>query len=136
MPYKGDIKEMNYIFRGKQSCGLIIYENPIAFSKALATFKGTFEVVLRKIRTPKTNQQTKYIWVLYQIVGDELGYTKEEVHEAFKNKFLIEDPNAKLPRTRSLRDLSLQEANIYIEQIISFCALFLGITLPNVGEVE
>ena len=126
---------MNKVLRASVKNERLIYENPLAYQEILRKLKGLVEVVFRKPRSPRTIQQNKYLWILYQIIADHIGYTKDEVHEALGNKFLL-DNSEKLPKRRSTTDLSIQELSFYIEQIKKWTSEFLGFTLPEPNEIE
>ena len=126
---------MDPILRASVKNGELLYENPMAYHRFLVSTSGLIEVVFRKPRSPRTGQQNKYLWVLYQIIANHLGYSKNEVHEALGNMFLV-DRSEKLPKRRSTTDLSIQELNFYVEEIKKWTAEFLGFELPNKNEVD
>lgn len=128
---------MNYIFRAKKDKQEIIYENPMAFTKALATFKGTFEVVLRKTRSPRTCQQNKAYWgIIVKMLAEELGYEKDDIHYALREKFLSIKEEGELHIPRSTTDLSISEFNTFMADVRQWAAEFLNISIPEPNEVE
>ena len=81
---------MNLIFRASVKKGELLYENPMAYHKLLVSTSGLIEVVFRKVSNPRTNQQNKLYWKWMTILGEEIGYTKEEMHFIFKKQFLAD----------------------------------------------
>lgn len=106
----------------------------------------TWEVIIRPLKSKRTQQQNKYYWVVMKLIGEYLGYTKDEVHELFKEMFLefeestiviekkvgvkgqniIEKEIKVYPSTTKL---NTQEFNQYIEEISRFMA-DLGFVVP------
>jgi F0F1-type ATP synthase alpha subunit len=103
----------------------------------LALHKGeNFSHVLKKDRT---NQQNKFMWVLFTIIGDEIGMDKDRVHDIFCFKYLLEEEvNEKtgevFKRIKGTSELSKSEMMKFIDQIIIYCADELHIILPMPGE--
>ena len=56
--------------------------------------------------------------------GEELGYTKEEMHEVLKHKFNIE----------STSKLDMDEFRDYLDRILRWAAVDFQITLPEPDE--
>lgn len=107
------------------------------FDKFLSLHPGeTFDIIVRKKRT---GQQNKYFWVAMQIVGDELGFSKEVAHDIFCKIFLTEEEVSEktgeaFTRIKGTRELSKLEMMKFIDQIIIYCADELHIILPSPGE--
>jgi len=47
------------------------------------------EVVIREPRVDRSLEQNRLLWKWLTIIAAELGHTKEEMHEIYKEKFLI-----------------------------------------------
>ena len=60
------------------------------FSHELSKIKAGTEVAVNiKIRKPKrTEQQNRYYWLYLSLIAQETGHDEDELHEAFKRKFL------------------------------------------------
>jgi hypothetical protein len=74
-----------------------------------------------------------------QIVGDELGFSKEVAHDIFCKIFLTEEEVSEktgesFTRIKGTRELSKLEMMKFIDQIIIYCADELHIVLPEPGE--
>jgi hypothetical protein len=87
----------------------------------------------------RTLSQNSYYWSLMQIIADDIGDHKNEVHRFFKKKFLpteeikvggfIENCEA------TTTDLSTKTMTDYIDNIIQFSLNFWNIHLPIPNEV-
>lgn len=111
--------------------------NKDLLTKFLSSHIGeTLDIIVRK---KKTSKQRGYYWVLMEILGKEIGMSRDEVHEVTKFKFLREEvANEKtgeiFERIRSTKELSKNEMAAYIDQIIIWAADQLHINLPEAGE--
>ena len=70
--------------------GKFIYTNPKRLEKQLKRLDETSVIVEVYKNIPKrSGALNQYYWkVVVSILGDELGYSKEEMHEVLKAKFL------------------------------------------------
>lgn len=94
-----------------------------------------FEVIIQKHKDKRTNQQNRYLWgVVYAIIGEELGYPADEVHELLAKKFIpsheIEIFGARRIVAKSTAQLSTTEFSQYVEQIRAFVAQY-GVLIPD-----
>ena len=83
----------------------------------------------------RTLPQNALMWKWIQIIGDDLGYTSEELHEAFKSKFLgIEKRKTifgkEYETLNSTTELTTKEFSEYMDKIQAF-AMMHDITLPQ-----
>ena len=82
----------------------------------------------------RTNSQNKLWWKYMEIMGLELGYTKNEMHDIAKLKFLererIED-GLKIKYLKSTTALTKKEFRDLIESVIIWAASTFSINLPN-----
>ena len=82
-------------------------------------------VVVRAYKT-RTDQQNRYYWVLMTIMGSHCGYTKDEMHEAMKKKFLDEKDivlgkqKMKIPPTTT--KLKVMQFWSYVDEIREWAA--------------
>jgi len=60
----------------------------IAILSAMA-LEPVMEVVIREHKKDRSAEQNALYWQWLTIIGNELGETKEEVHEHYKDKFLV-----------------------------------------------
>lgn len=113
--------------------------------KAFAYAKGLLETakhgVLVTISTKKQQrslQQNKYMWsVVYDMIGDEWGYDKEEVHQIMSTMFLkikeVELDGETYAVVKSTTKLKTDEMEEYLEKCRRYASvnLHLFIPLPN-----
>ena len=123
----------------KVESGNLTFLDEKALKTHLKQFEGHIvEVCISKKKNKRTLDQNNYYWSLCEIVGNELGYDSEEVHEIFKQRFLkkekeimVENHKIKLEKTISTTKLSTIQFMQYINKIKQFCAIELNIYLPD-----
>lgn len=69
----------------------------------------------------RSANQNNYYWRIVQLLGDELGYTNQEMHLTIKNHFNIE----------STKDLERKEFSDFIERLVRWCAIELNVVIPD-----
>ena len=75
----------------------------------------------------RSEKQNKYYWrYVVLLIGNELGYTKIEMHSILKHKFLAD----------TSKELSVQEFEIYLEQIRVWAISELNIRIPLPNEID
>ena len=82
----------------------------------------------------RTNSQNKLWWTYMQIMGEELGYTKNEMHDLAKLKFLQRERiegGKKIIYLKSTTALTKKEFRDLIESVIIWAASTFSINLPN-----
>lgn len=52
-------------------------------------FEPAHEIDIREFRKNRTNDQNALLWKWYTIIGTELGESKEDIHERYKDVFLV-----------------------------------------------
>lgn len=92
-------------------------------------------------RLPRSTQQNRaYFGIAVKLIGDHLGYDREEMHKALAGKFLgfdevkIGDEVMLVPK--STTHLSTREFNEYYAKIQRWAAEFLNISIPDPNEEE
>ena len=82
----------------------------------------------------RTNSQNKLWWKYMQIMGGELGYSKNEFHDICKLKFLkrerFED-GIKVEYLKSTAQLTKKEFKKLVDDVIIWAAKTFSINLPN-----
>jgi len=82
----------------------------------------------------RTNTQNKLWWKYMQIMGSELGYSKDEFHDICKLKFLkrerFED-GIKVEYLKSTAQLTKKEFKKLVDDVIIWAAQTFSINLPN-----
>jgi hypothetical protein len=93
----------------------------------------TVEITARVAKGVRSNPANAYYWaVCLDIFAEELGYEREELHAALKQRFLgLENPDAKLPRVRSTATLTPDAFWRYVEDVRRFAAEEFGLVIPD-----
>ena len=90
----------------------------------LETLEGEVDITISEVSS-RTHFQNNYYWkIACKMFGEELGYTKEEMHEVLKHKFNIE----------STSKLDMDEFRDYLDRILRWAAVDFSITLPEPEE--
>lgn len=105
----------------------------------LRTIPGRpIELSVKVIRATRTAQANRYYWgVVVPLIAEHLGYQKDELHEALKQKFLRLDaePDAHgLVRVRSTATMNTREFGDYLENVITWAGAEFGLNIPAPGE--
>jgi len=69
----------------------------------------------------RSGQQNNYYWQIIDILSEDLGYTKQEMHQTIKNHFDI----------ISTKDLERKEFSDFLERLIRWSAIELNIVIPD-----
>jgi len=93
---------------------------------------GKWEVKIKKFHKSRTLSQNNWYWEVITIIGNELGYDKNEMHECFKFTFLSDEKKG-LFACKSTTELSTKEMSDYFEQIYRWAAEQ-GIHIPDPSE--
>jgi len=97
-----------------------------------------WKVEIKEGKHSRSVDQNKYLWHLYRILGDYLGYEPEEIHELLTYRYLREEKEIKnetvivITRTSTL---NTEEFNEYIRQV-KFFAYEYGCKLPHMKDVS
>jgi len=101
-------------------------------------FTKMWKVEIKEGKHSRSVDQNKYLWHLYRILGDYLGYEPEEIHELLTYRYLREEKEIKnetvivITRTSTL---NTEEFNEYIRQV-KFFAYEYGCKLPDMKDVS
>jgi hypothetical protein len=89
---------------------------------------------LKENKDFRTNQQNKLWWKYMQIMGNELGYDKDEMHDICKLKFLKREryeDGIRVEYLKSTAQLTKQEFKKLVDEVIIWAAKTFSINLPN-----
>jgi len=96
-----------------------------------------YEIIIRPYKNNRSNDQNALYWKWLEIIGKELGYTRDEMHELCRYKFLgmhsKEIAGVKIEYLPSTTKLKVGEMSEYLESISRWTAE-LGIRLPAMEE--
>ena len=100
--------------------------NRTEFDNAISKLQGEYYIELKETGV-RSAQQNNYYWkVVVKVFGDELGYTREEMHEVLKNEFKIE----------STSKLDRDEFRDYLDKIIRWASIHFQILIPDPNQDE
>ena len=118
----------------------IILRSDIQISHAIHTLKELkinpeelFELTIKPYKKNRSLEQNALYWKWMMICADELGYTKDGMHQTFMRELLapiiIDTPSGDVMEY-STRKLNVKEMSSYMEQV-SFTAVAYGVKLPH-----
>ena len=127
---------MDLTFMGKSEKGIVVLDDEKGFTEHIKSLDGKFiQLVVRRYRTNRSNNQNRYYFgIVIKILGDELGYMPDEMHEALKWKFLRK--GGKLETVKSTSSLTTIEFEQYLELVRIWALRDLGINIPLPNEVD
>jgi hypothetical protein len=127
---------IDIIFRGTVKSGKANIYNQKIFADYLRSLEGQeVEIIVRKPRKIRTNQQNAWYWVcVVGIPAEHFGYTSEEMHEAYKFMFLRRHEEGKPETVRSTTTLTTKEFGDFVDKCIHWCAEQ-GISIPGPKEI-
>jgi hypothetical protein len=91
---------------------------------------GKYLMEIKKFYKKRSKAQNRWYWKIMDIIGEELGYTKDEMHDTFKATFLSDRDELGLTRVRSTTNTTTNEMREYIEHILRIASQQ-GITIPD-----
>jgi hypothetical protein len=128
-------------FTARVENGKMINLNRDKLNTQIHYFEGKdIEIIIRKKKRSRTNQQNKAQWWYYTELGNYLGYTPEEMHEICKFKFLKrdgynEESKEHIEYYKSTSSLTISEHSEYLDKI-RIWASSLGFYLPEPNEIK
>ena len=125
------------VFIGKVASGSL--QADARFYNYLRSLEGLdVEIVVRKKRTKRSDQQNRYYWgVVIELLSGHTGYSRDEMHDALKEKFLRSERDSMgLVKIRSSATLSKDEFAKYTNQVVRWAAEKLDLYIPDPNSVE
>lgn len=109
-------------------------------AQELSIFEGKrVEIKIEKLRSKRSTQQNRLYWLYVTIISKELGYTKEEMHDLIKYKFLkaekvFEKTGEVFEYLKSSSELTKSEFADFVTDLIRWASENFDIILPLPGE--
>ena len=123
------------LFLGEVKNGRVALDDKSMFQEYLSRFEGQrIALSLKKFSDNMTIPQNNWYWAC--VVGFpawHFGYTKDEMHDAYKMMFLRKREIGKPETIGSSASLSKEEFSEYVEKCRNFCAEQ-GIEIPDPYE--
>ena len=111
-----------------------------AIKRDLPHFKGKrVNIIIKKVKSQRSLQQNRYWWLAITILSKEIGYTKEELHEILKYKFLrlskVDEKTGEIfEYCGSTAKLSKSAFSDLVNDLIRFSAETFNVIIPMPGE--
>jgi hypothetical protein len=123
-------------FYGKKEQNKIKYHNPRAVMDYIEILKDGQEICidLKIKRKFRSMSQNNLYWKWLEIIGDDLGYTSEDLHSTFKAMFLT-DNTREIPIVRSTTALDTKQFTIYLNKIEELCKEKFNMVLPHPDDL-
>ena len=116
--------------------GKLILNNERRFNDNLNIFEGEEIEIRIKVRTNnRSNEQNSLYWKWINIMSEETGFTKEEMHELIKYKFLkrtsINNNGIEEVKLKSTTTLTVKEFTKLMDDVLYWSNNTLNINLPT-----
>jgi hypothetical protein len=126
-------------FTGKIKNKQIVWDDKPKLVDYISTItENTYVNVEITIKENKrTNKQNKLWWSWMKIISNELGYTKDEIHDILKYKFLLREEiidGETNQYVKSTSTLTKKEFNELTTKVFYWSNETLGINLPTDDE--
>ena len=112
------------------------WEIPGLLKRILASLKPGLrhELTVKIYKKNRSLEQNAYLWgCVYQIISEETGYTPDEVHQIFAEKFLSYEKKGKT-FVKSTTKLNTAEMEDYLRRCREFASMELHLYVPLPGE--
>lgn len=131
---------MNPVFPGRVEKGRLIRDDPVKYLLQLNKLEGCrVDESLKRRRETRSDNQNRYYWgVIIEILSEHCGYTKDEMHDALKYKFLSDRcPDEKgLVKIKSTAKLKTDEFIQYTNQIVIWAAEEMNVFIPDPSQMD
>lgn len=94
-------------------------------------------VEVKEYRERKTDAQQGYLWgVVYPTIANFCGCGPKDVHRDLGRLFLFDGESHGIARVRSTSDFDVVEMSHYLDQVIAWAAVELGVAIPEPTHLE
>lgn len=97
------------------------------------------EVNFKRVTKQRSNPQNKYYWsVVIPTISNVTGYTRDEMHEVLKYRFLqvAVGKDITMKMVKSTADLKTDEFQLYLSDIRNWAREILGTFIPHPNEKD
>ena len=121
---------------GKIVNGKIIFDDKAKFINDIAKFDDDIKIVIevREAKDIRTNAQNRLWWKWIELIADETGNEKQEIHSILKYKFLLKEEmiDGELHQgLKSTTTLTKEEFGKLTQEVFYWANDTLNINLPN-----
>jgi len=115
----------------------LILDERDKFTENLCNFEGKdVWITIDRIFNQRSQNQNRYYWgVVIKILGDHLGYTRDEMHDALRWQFLRVEHDKGPPTVQSTTDLSTVRFEDYLAEIRFWAWDEFQVMIPLPNEV-
>lgn len=130
------IRKLKPLHYGKIQNGKLIMDHPESVKLTMERLEGQeIQFLIEKRKKQRSNDQNAYYWgVIVEMLADEFGYTKDEMHEALKWQFLRVKSDHGPDTVRSTSDLSTAEFEALAQQIRDWALVEYNVNIPKPNE--
>jgi len=127
-------------FTGYTKDGNVFFRNQKQISKdILQSGWSEFEVTICKKSKHRSTQQNRWWWACINVLSNHLGYSKDQMHEICKFKFLkhelVDEKTGEVfEYLKSTTELTTTEFSTLIESLIQWSAETFNCVLPYPNE--
>jgi len=131
---------MDFIYYSNVKEGKMQRNVALQIANDVKHFEGKrIEIKICKLKSTRSLQQNRLWWVYMTFLSKDLGYSKDEIHEICKFKFLqrekvIESTGEIMPYLESTTKLSKTDFASMVNELIRWSAETFNIILPLPGE--
>jgi hypothetical protein len=130
---------MKLQLRAKVEKSQIVWQNPERLSNLLQSLSGKeVFVTIKEFKPNRSLNQNSYYWgIVIEILSDFTGYSRDEMHEVLKTKFLsykVKILHEEFVITKSTTSLTTQEFEDYL-RLIREWASTMGCYIPLPNEI-
>ena len=116
--------------------GSIVFDDKAKFFNDLNKFDDDIKIIIeiREAKDVRTNAQNRLWWKWIEIISDETGNQKEEIHSILKYKFLLREEiiDGEIHQgLKSTTTLTKEEFNKLTNDVFFWANDTLNIKLPN-----
>ncbi len=121
---------------GKIIKGKIVFDDRAKFLNDIAKFDDDIKIVIevREAKDIRTNAQNRLWWKWIELIADETGNEKQEIHSILKYKFLLKEEmiDGELYQgLKSTTTLTKEEFGKLTQEVFYWANDTLNINLPN-----
>ena len=121
---------------GKIIKGKIVFDDRAKFLNDIAEFEDDIKIVIevREAKDIRTNAQNRLWWKWIELIADETGNEKQEIHSILKYKFLLKEEmiDGELHQgLKSTTTLTKEEFAKLTQEVFYWANDTLNINLPN-----
>jgi len=123
--------------------GLLVLADSSAWRAAVARHRGrAVWVTVKRQTVQRSPEANRYYWgVVVDSIASYIGESAEDTHELLKQRFLpgrsieLLDGRA-MEMPPSTKRLTVEEFSLYVEHVKVWAAQWLGLAIPEAGQVE